>query len=204
MADDALGVLDALGVAARARRRRLDGRNDRAARGSQCAAAQCEPRQHHEFERCARPARPAPRRGGGLCAGRRSQDEGALVDFSVGLVKLIGESGLPATDRPRWLARAHRHSPRLPARWRGAPDAGDRRRQRPRPPCSRASPAPRWCCMATPTRWCRSPAAMTRPGAFRGARFVSVPGMGHDLPPQVVEPLAGHIVPFLRQPRNAA
>jgi len=31
-----------------------------------------------------------------------------------------------------------------------------------------------------------------------GAQFVAVPGMGHDLPPGVVEVLGGHIVPFLR------
>lgn len=31
-----------------------------------------------------------------------------------------------------------------------------------------------------------------------GARFVSIPGMGHDLPPQVSALLTGHIVPFLK------
>ncbi|MET0541242.1 MAG: alpha/beta hydrolase [Variovorax sp.] len=31
-----------------------------------------------------------------------------------------------------------------------------------------------------------------------GARFVSIPGMGHDLPPQVSALLLGHIIPFLK------
>jgi pimeloyl-ACP methyl ester carboxylesterase len=30
-----------------------------------------------------------------------------------------------------------------------------------------------------------------------GARFVAIPGMGHDLPPPVVEILMQHILPFL-------
>lgn len=33
---------------------------------------------------------------------------------------------------------------------------------------------------------------------IRGARFVGIPGMGHDLPPPVIEILLQHIVPFLQ------
>jgi pimeloyl-ACP methyl ester carboxylesterase len=44
------------------------------------------------------------------------------------------------------------------------------------------------------------PIACGRDTAARipGARFVGVPGMGHDLPPPVVEILLGEIVPFLQ------
>ena len=43
------------------------------------------------------------------------------------------------------------------------------------------------------------PIACGRDSAQRipGARFVSIPGMGHDLPPPVVEILMQHILPFL-------
>jgi pimeloyl-ACP methyl ester carboxylesterase len=35
-----------------------------------------------------------------------------------------------------------------------------------------------------------------------GARFVGIPGMGHDLPPPVIEILLQHIVPFLQTAEN--
>jgi len=35
-----------------------------------------------------------------------------------------------------------------------------------------------------------------------GARFVAIPGMGHDLPPPVIEILLEHIVPFLQTADN--
>ncbi|MEJ8815838.1 alpha/beta hydrolase [Variovorax ureilyticus] len=35
-----------------------------------------------------------------------------------------------------------------------------------------------------------------------GARFVGIPGMGHDLPPPVIEILLEHIVPFLKTAEN--
>jgi len=41
-----------------------------------------------------------------------------------------------------------------------------------------------------------------------GARFIGIPGMGHDLPPGVTEILLGHLIPFLQaaedSPRAAA
>jgi pimeloyl-ACP methyl ester carboxylesterase len=33
---------------------------------------------------------------------------------------------------------------------------------------------------------------------IRDARFVAIPGMGHDLPPQVVEILLQHMIPFMQ------
>ena len=41
-------------------------------------------------------------------------------------------------------------------------------------------------------------------GRIRGARFVGIPGMGHDLPPPVIEILLQHIVPFLKTAENRA
>jgi len=48
------------------------------------------------------------------------------------------------------------------------------------------------------------PIACGRDAAQRipGARFVSIPGMGHDLPPPVVEILMQHILPFLEHAEN--
>ena len=37
-----------------------------------------------------------------------------------------------------------------------------------------------------------------------GARFVSIPGMGHDLPPGVCDLLTAQIIPFVNQAANAA
>ena len=48
------------------------------------------------------------------------------------------------------------------------------------------------------------PIACGRDTAARipGAKFVAVPGMGHDLPPQVVGILLQHIVPFLKSAKH--
>lgn len=37
-----------------------------------------------------------------------------------------------------------------------------------------------------------------------GARFVAIPGMGHDLPPQVVDLLLPHLIPFLKSGEPSA
>ena len=55
MAADAVGLLDALGDRSSPRRRRLDGRHDRAARRARSSRADGEPRLDHVLDRPARP-----------------------------------------------------------------------------------------------------------------------------------------------------
>jgi hypothetical protein len=52
--------------------------------------------------------------------------------------------------------------------------------------------------MARPIRWCRWPAAPIRRKAIPGARLHVIEGMGHDLPPQLIERLLALLDHHLR------
>jgi len=125
-----------------------------------------------------------------------ARDEAALVAHGTGLLRLIGSPAYPADEAALaeqvrlGLRRAYR--PAGVARQMLAIAADARR-------------AERLAGIACPTLVLHGeadplvPIACGRDTARRiaGARFVAIPGMGHDLPPAVCDILLGHILPFL-------
>jgi hypothetical protein len=178
-----------------AHRRCLDGRHDRAAPRRQCAGAHGQPREHHEFERCARPARSAPRSDAHAHAPAPGQERGRTRGAQHQAVAADPEPGLSADRRRTGRAPYLQHAPRLPS---GRPDAADARHRRRRrtPEGAAAHPASD----AGAARRSRCPRAHRLRQGFGpripGSTFTSVPGMGHDLPPEVCTILANHIAPF--------
>ena len=127
----------------------------------------------------------------------RDHSESVLLAHYVRLFEAIGGPAYPSSHeelRQRILSSVRRggYRPRAaPASWR---------RWRPTPRGRRnsvASRRPRWCCTAPTIPWCPSPAAR-HARRIPGARFVAVPGMGHDLPPAVVERLLDPLLAHLR------
>ena len=74
-------------------------------------------------------------------------------------------------------------------------DAGVRRPHR---GAALESPRRRWWCTGSRTRWCRWPAGRATAEAVPGAEILEVPGMGHNLPPQLWGTLVERIVAHLR------
>ena len=142
---------------------------------------------------------PGPRRDVGAALLRRppGRTEAALVAHSMGLVRLIASPAYPQDEQQvreritKGLRRAYRPTGVLRQMLAIGADSG------------RPDTLARIAC---PTLVLHGeadalvPIACGRDTARRipGAQFVAVPGMGHDLPPGVVEVLGGHIVPFLR------
>jgi pimeloyl-ACP methyl ester carboxylesterase len=197
MADDALGVLDALGI----RRAHVVGASMGGMIAQRLAAS--APRRAISLVSImsSSGARnlPGPRPDVAAALLRRppSRTEAALVAHSLGLVRLIASPAYPQddatlTDRIALsLRRAYR--PAGVVRQILAIGADS----------SRAALLAR---IASPTLVVHGDADPLVPAAcgedtarrISGARFVKVPGMGHDLPPQVVEILLREIVPFLQ------
>ena len=128
---------------------------------------------------------------------RRSAGEDALVDHSVGLLRLI--------QSPAWpLDEAVLREQVLTALRRSYDPAGTQRQllaiwadtERPALLSRIACPALVVHGEADPLL----PIECGRDTARRipGARFVGIPGMGHDWPPAVAAQLAGHVLPFLQ------
>jgi pimeloyl-ACP methyl ester carboxylesterase len=198
MADDALGVLDAMGI----RRAHVIGASMGGMIAQRLAASAPGRTASLVSIMSSSGARnlPGPRADVAAALLRRpaSRTEAALVAHGVGFVRLIGSPAYPQDDQVhaerivRGLRRAYRPAGIVRQMLAIGADSG------------RASVLAR---IASPTLVLHGDADPLVPLAcgedtarrIPDARFVSVPGMGHDLPPPVVEILLNEIVPFLQK-----
>jgi pimeloyl-ACP methyl ester carboxylesterase len=197
MADDAMGVLDALGIA----RAHVVGASMGGMIAQRLAASAPQRMASLVSIMSSSGARhlPGPRPDVAAALMRRpaGRTEAALVAHSLGLVRLISSPAYPQdegelADRiTRALRRAYR------------PDGVVRQMLAIGADSGRAALLPR---IASPSLVLHGDADPLVPMAcgedtarrIPGARFVPVPGMGHDLPPRVIEILLHHMVPFLQ------
>ncbi|MDM0012575.1 alpha/beta hydrolase [Variovorax sp. J22P168] len=203
MANDSLGVLDALGIA----RAHVVGASMGGMIAQRLAASAPQRTASLVSIMSSSGARklPGPRADVAAALIRRpaSRTEAALVAHSLGMVRLIESPAYPQEDavvaeRIRFaMRRAYRPAGMMRQMLAVVADT------------SRAELLSR---IESPTLVLHGeadalvPIACGRDAAQRitGAHFVAVPGMGHDLPPQVVEILMQHILPFLEAADNRA
>jgi proline iminopeptidase len=185
MADDALGLLAA--CASRRRTcRRVDGRHDRASDGGARAAAGAQPDVHHVEQRPARLARPhAAARNALLQRPKRNASRAELMARMAATVRVIG-SPPPVSENcctSRIEAALERGScPEGVARQMVAIAAsGDRTALLP----STARPGDPWRGRPPDPVACGIDTA----ALILGARMEVIEGMGHDMPPQLIERL---------------
>jgi pimeloyl-ACP methyl ester carboxylesterase len=203
MANDALGVLDALGI----RRAHVVGASMGGMIAQRLAAAAPQRMTSLVSIMSSSGARnlPGPRPDVAAALMRRpaSRTEAALVAHSLGFVRLISSPAYPQEERvltdriTRGLRRAYRPAGIVRQMLAIGADSG-----REALLTGIASPTLVLHGDADPL----VPIACGEDTARRipGARFVSVPGMGHDLPPQVIDILLQHIVPFLQTAEKRA
>ena len=201
MADDSLGVLDALGIA----RAHVVGASMGGMIAQRLAASAPQRTASLVSIMSSSGARklPGPRADVAAALMRRpaSRTEAALVAHSLGMLRLIQSPAYPQDDQVvaerirRALHRAYRPAGVVRQMLAIIADSG------------RAELLPR---IASPALVLHGeadplvPIACGRDSAQRipGARFVAVPGMGHDLPPPVNEILMQHILPFLENAKS--
>lgn len=201
MADDSLGVLDALGIA----RAHVVGASMGGMIAQRLAASAPQRTASLVSIMSSSGARklPGPRPDVAAALMRRpaSRTEAALVAHSLGMLRLIQSPAYPQDDQVvaerirRALHRAYRPAGVVRQMLAIVADSG------------RAELLPR---IASPALVLHGeadplvPIACGRDSAQRipGARFVAVPGMGHDLPPPVNEILMQHILPFLENAKS--
>ena len=195
MALDSLGVLDALGIA----RAHIVGASMGGMIAQRIAATAPERTASLVSIMSSSGARglPGPRRevGAMLMRRPRSHDEAALVAHSIKLLRLIQSPAYPQTDeqlatRLTFSMRRAYHPAGLMRQMLAIGADDDRpqvlaRIQRPTLVLHGDADA-------------LVPIVCGRDSAQRipGATFIAVPGMGHDLPPEVCTILAHHIAPF--------
>ncbi|MDB5732723.1 MAG: alpha/beta hydrolase [Variovorax sp.] len=197
MADDALGVLDALGVG----RAHVVGASMGGMIAQRLAATAPTRVTSLVSIMSSSGARglpgPRPEVTAALLRRPRKQDEAALVAHSLGLLRLIGspayreDEGALAARLGAALRRAYRPAGIVRQLLAIGADA-----DRPAVLARIACPTLVIHGEADPL----VPIACGRDTARRiaGAQFIAVPGMGHDVPPQVERILIGHMLPFLR------
>jgi pimeloyl-ACP methyl ester carboxylesterase len=203
MANDALGVLDALDI----RRAHVVGASMGGMIAQRLAAAAPQRMTSLVSIMSSSGARnlPGPRPDVAAALMRRpaSRTEAALVAHSLGFVRLISSPAYPQEERvltdriTRGLRRAYRPAGIVRQMLAIGADSG-----REALLARIASPALVLHGDADPL----VPIACGQDTARRipGARFVSVSGMGHDLPAQVIDLLLQHIVPFLQTAEKRA
>ena len=202
MADDALGVLDALGI----RHAHVVGVSMGGMIAQRLAASAPERMASLVSIMSSSGARnlPGPRPDVAAALIRRppSRTEAALVAHGLGFVRLISSPAYPQDEHVvserirRALRRAYRPAGVVRQMLAIGADSG------------RASMLAR---IASPALVLHGDADPLVPMAcgqdtarrIPGARFVAVPGMGHDLPPQVVAILLQYMVPFLQTAESA-
>jgi len=126
-----------------------------------------------------------------------ARDEAALTEFSLSFIRLIASPGYPYDEAAlrdrivRGLRRAYRPAGLLRQMLAIGADTGRARvlGRITRPTLVLHGEADKLV-----------PVACGRDTATRiaGARFVGIPGMGHDLPPGVVEIVLRHLIPFMQ------
>lgn len=203
MADDALGVLDAL----RIQRAHVIGASMGGMIAQRMAATAPQRVASLVSIMSSSGARglpgPHPEILAALLRAPSGQDEATLVAYILRFVRLIGSPGYPQDDRAHVerivcaLRRAHRPGGIVRQILSVAADRG------------REAALARIAC---PTLVLHGdadvlvPIACGRDTARRipAAQFVAIPGMGHDLPPPVVDILLQHIIPFLQPAEGRA
>jgi len=203
MADDALGVLDALGV----ERAHVMGASMGGMIAQRLAASAPRRMVSLVSVMSSSGARnlPGPRADVTAALLRRpaSRTEAALVEHSLRLARLISSPAYARDERSQAdrivlaLRRAHRPAGVVRQMLAIGADGG------------RAEVLSR---IESPSLVLHGEADPLVPIAcgkdtarrIRGARFIGIPGMGHDLPPPVIEILLQHIVPFLKTAENRA
>jgi len=203
MANDSLGVLDALGI----RQAHVIGASMGGMIAQRVAAsapgrvrsltsimsssgARGLPGPHPQV--AARLVRPLPAR-----------TERALVDYSLGFVRMIESPAYPSEEsvlRQRLteaLRRAYRPSGLMRQMLAVGADAG-------RAEVLASIRCPTLVLHGEADRLVPIAAGRDTARRIRGARFVAIPGMGHDLPPGVNALLLDYIIPFLRSAEERA
>ena len=197
MANDAIGVLDALGIA----QAHVIGASMGGMIAQRVAATAPQRVLSLTSIMSSSGARglpgPRPEVASGLIRRPPGRNEDALVDFSLGFIKLIASPAYPHEP----AALAHRVRTGIQRAYR--PDGVMRQllaigADSERPTVLSKIQSPTMVLHGEADKLV--PIACGRDTAKRipGARFVSIPGMGHDLPPQVSALLTGHIVPFMQ------
>ena len=140
---------------------------------------------------------PHPTVAAGLFRNPPGRSEEALVAFSMGFVRLIESPAYPCGDdelRERLTAsvrRSYRPAGLLRQMLAIGADTGRRPDELGRVRC------PTLVLHGEADRLVPIEAGRDTARRIAGARFVGIPGMGHDLPPPVNQLLLGHIIPFL-------
>jgi pimeloyl-ACP methyl ester carboxylesterase len=197
MADDALGVLDALGV----RRAHVIGASMGGMIAQRVAATAPDRVISLSSIMSSSGARglpgPRPEIARSLMRRPAGRDEDSLVAFSVGFIRLIASPDYPyepvalATRVRTGIRRAYRPDGVVRQMLAIGADVE-------RPTVLSKIKAPTLVLHGEADKLVPIACGQDTARRIRGARFVPIPGMGHDLPPKVSELLLEHIIPFMQ------
>ena len=144
---------------------------------------------------------PDPKIAAALLRPPPARDEASLVAFSLGFIRMIGSPAFPNDEtllRERLtlsLRRGYRPAGLMRQLLAIGADTGLRPDELSRIAC------PTLVLHGEADRLVPIEAGRDTARRIAGARFVAIPGMGHDLPPGVNEVLLRHIIPFLNSTR---